>query len=305
VTGPGKDYEDPLDRLAAEEDWSRRVRAAERDASRQRRSSTRVPRPRVRLARRRGRVSLFFLALVAISIASGCALWFGARPVSLIVFVFVLAAWLVSVTLHEFSHALIAHRGGDDTVVDKGYLRLDMRAYGHPLLTFGLPLISLLLGGIPLPGAAVMIEKHRLRNRFQDLLVSAAGPSVNVVLSLLLLAIVSGLGPAGIYDLAEPHAAFWAALTFLAYLQVVSVILNLLPVPPLDGYGMIEPYLSYDARKFGNAVKPFGLLVVFGLLYVPPIREAFGHVTQGILDLAGAPVNGEYFGFKLFQFWKN
>lgn len=254
-------------------------------------------------SRRPGRVSGIFLAFVAVTVGSAVALWFDAPGATYLVFVFVLAGWLVTLCLHEFAHALAAHRGGDETVVDKGYLRLDPRAYGHPVLTFVLPLLILLIGGLPLPGGAVNIESHRLRNRFRDSLVSAAGPAVNIAAAIILLAVLGLFGPFWIDDISAPHAAFWSALTFFAYIQVAAAILNLIPVPGLDGYGIIEPYLPGSARRIGNMIKPFGIIVLFLLLFLPPFRALFSAATQTFLDAAGVPVNGNFYGYQLFKFW--
>jgi Zn-dependent protease len=305
--------DDPLERLAAEEDWRDRAKAVEADVAKSRRKARLrgafSARPRLRPVgsgpvRRRGRISWIFLALVGLFLGTGVSLWAGAGPVKFNVFVFVLSGWLITLCLHEFSHALTAHRGGDDTVEAKGYLRLDLRAYGHPLLTIVLPLLFLILGGLPLPGGAVQIETHRLRNRFRDALVSAAGPAVNIVAAAILVTILSVFGPWAIFSLSEPQAPFWSALTLLAYLQVATAILNLIPIPGLDGYGIIEPYLSDSARYKGNRIKPFGILGLFVLLMIPPVGRAFGDFSYLFLDLAGAPINGGYFGDRLFRFWK-
>lgn len=304
-------HEDPLDRLAAEEDWSRRAKAVEDEVARERRRPVlrpsgpgRLPRPR-HTPGPRGGISLIFVALLVVMAVSAAAAWFGFGHPSLVVFFFVLSGWLVTLCLHEFAHALTAHHSGDDTVAGKGYLRLDPRKYGHPVLTLLLPMLVLLIGGLPLPGGAVMIESHRLRNRFRDALVSAAGPAVNIVAAAGLLAIVSIAGPFAIFSLEEPQAAFWAGLTFLAYLQVATAILNLLPVPGLDGYGMIEPYLSDSVRHTGSKIKPFGILLVFALLYIPQLRYAFGEATVFFVDLAGAPINAAAYGSQLFRFWSS
>jgi Zn-dependent protease len=308
MSSPGDHHDDPLDRLAAEEDWDSRLRAVESDVARSRRRLPRPGRPRAigfRPARQPGsRVSPIFLALLAVTLGAGGLLWAGVGPASLIVFVFVLAGWLVTLCLHEFAHALTAHHGGDDTVAGKGYLTLDPRRYGHPVLTFVLPLLFLIIGGLPLPGGAVMIESHRLRNRFRDALVSAAGPAVNVVAAVLLLATVSLAGPEAIFYSDAPQAAFWAALTFLAYLQVASALLNLIPMPGLDGYGIIEPYLPDSIRRVGRQIRPYGILILFALLYLPLLRNGFSATTNFFVDVAGAPINGVYYGYSLFQFWR-
>ncbi|WP_344655749.1 site-2 protease family protein [Catenulispora subtropica] len=253
---------------------------------------------------RGGPVSPIFLALIAGSFASGIALYRGFGSDRAGVFIFVLCGWLVSLCLHEFMHAAAAYWGGDHTVANKGYLRLDPRFYGHPVLTFILPLFFLLIGGLPLPGGAVSIESHRLRGKWKDSLVSASGPAVNVAFSVILLIILNTWGPGWIYTTAVPdHAAFWSALTFLAYIQVASAILNLLPIPGLDGYGIIEPFLSYEWRRMAAQIAPYGILIVFALLYaLGPDRNFIANWAHDILD-GHVPVNGEYFGYHLFRFW--
>src|SRR6185436_1340758 len=122
------------------------MRAVEADVLRERRKS--AVRGAWRKPTRRGRsrgISLIFVALVLVMLASGWSMWSEWLPGNVSVFVFVMSAWLVSLTLHEFAHAFAAHRGGDDSVAGKGYLNLDLRRYGHPVLTFVLPLIFLLV----------------------------------------------------------------------------------------------------------------------------------------------------------------
>jgi Zn-dependent protease len=299
-------HDDPLERLAAEEDWQHRARAVEDEVAKARLRKRLTPgRPSAGRRERghRGGISKIFLGLLALTAVSGWTLWAGIGPAAVSVFVFVLSGWLVTLCLHEFFHAYTAHRGGDDSVAGKGYLNLDPRKYGHPVLTLLIPLIVLVIGGIPLPGGAVMIESHRLRNRFRDALVSAAGPAVNIVAAIVLLIVVSTAGPDFIVSLEQPHAAFWAGLTFLAYLQVATAILNLMPVPGLDGWGIIDPYLPDSARRAGDKVKPYGFILLFLLLMLPPFRSAFGFACAFFLDLAQAPINGVYFGYDLFRFW--
>ncbi|MEY9856745.1 Zn-dependent protease [Catenulispora sp. GAS73] len=253
---------------------------------------------------RGGGVSPIFLALVAGFAASGFALYKGYGSNRAGVFIFVLCGWLISLCLHEFMHAAAAYWGGDHTVARKGYLRLDPRVYGHPVLTFVLPLFFLLVGGLPLPGGAVAIESHRLRGKWKDSLVSAAGPAVNVVFSIVLLVVLNTWGPHWIFTPTVPdHAALWSALTFLAYIQIASAILNLLPIPGLDGYGIIEPFLSADWRRIGAQIAPYGILIVFALLYaLGPDRNFIARWAHDILD-PNSPPNGYFYGYNLFKFW--
>jgi Zn-dependent protease len=134
--------------------------------------------------------------------------------------------------------------------------------------------------------------------------VSAAGPAVNIASAALLLAIVSLFGPEFIFGLTEPHDGFWAALTFLAYLQVVTAILNLIPVPGIDGYGIIEPFLDPATRNTGEKVKPYGLILLFLLMLLPPVRAGLSWLTDLVVDGSGAPINGVAWGYINFQFYR-
>src|SRR4051794_2791652 len=112
------------------------------------------------------KISPLFLLLVAITVG-GAVLSVVPNPVALTagVVLLVLGGWAVSLCLHEFGHAVIAYRSGDRTVRDKGYLTLDIRRYTDPFFSFVLPLIFLLVGGIPLPGGAVWINQWAIRSR--------------------------------------------------------------------------------------------------------------------------------------------
>ena len=155
-------------------------------------------------------------------------------------FVVVLAGWVFSLCLHEFMHAFVAYQGGDYTVKDKGYLTFNPLKYTHPVYSLLMPILFLLAGGIGLPGGAVYIERWRLRGPRWETAVSLAGPLSNAVLALT-LGLILRFTPVA-------NSIFGPGLAFLAWLQVSAVVLNLLPVPPFDGFGAIEPHLPYEWR---------------------------------------------------------
>jgi Zn-dependent protease len=256
-------------------------------------------------------ISPVFLALATVCCCAGASVWFGFGAQPFAVFLFVFSAWLVVVCLHEFAHAVAALRGGDESVIAKGYLTLSPMRYRHPMLTIVLPLVAMLFGGIPLPGGAVWIEGARLRGRLRDSLVSAAGPLVNVLCSaalLVLLSRVAGEPLPYFYTasgrlLTSPHAAFWAALSFFALVQVIVSVLNLLPLPGLDGYGIIEPWLPAGWRRTLTPIQPYLLLVVLALLFTHVVANEFSRLGDWVLGSAGvSPVNGEI-GYVLAHFW--
>ncbi|MDT0452075.1 MULTISPECIES: site-2 protease family protein [Streptomyces] len=246
-----------------------------------------------------GRVSPVFLALVAIMAVSIWAVWtdYSASP-GFAVFLFVVSAWIVSLCLHEYAHARTALHGGDITIGAKGYLTLNPLKYTHALLSIVLPVVFVIMGGIGLPGGAVFIERHRIRGRWKHSLISAAGPLTNLVFA----AVVSAPFWLGALDGVPDN--FRYALAFLALLEVTATILNLLPVPGLDGYGIIEPWLSPKVRRQVEPFAPFGLLAVFGFLWIPEVNHAFFDMIDAILRRAGITEWDTYWGQELFRFWQ-
>jgi Zn-dependent protease len=238
---------------------------------------------------------------------------------SLFTFALVFIGWIFSVTFHEFGHALVAYMGGDHTVKEKGYLSFNPMKYTHPMLSIALPLLFLAMGGIGLPGGAVYIERHRLRNKWWGAAVSAAGPTANLLLAgLLSLPFVLGLVDTrmiewkiwfGRSDMGTgfwEDATVWSAVAMLAMLQITAVLFNLLPIPPLDGFGILEPFLDertrWQLRQFGT----WGIFLVFiAMWYIPPVAEGFWKMVLQTTDFLQIPNELVREGFRNFLFWRN
>ncbi|MFF8383672.1 site-2 protease family protein [Streptomyces kanasensis] len=256
--------------------------------------------------RRRGdrAVSPVFLAVAGVTAAAGWAVWSGAGPASggvgrgVAVFLAVTGAWVVSLCLHEYAHARTALHAGDASVAAKGYLTLDPLRYAHPVLSVLLPVLFLVMGGIGLPGGAVYVERHRIPGRIRHSLVSAAGPLANVLFAAVCTA------PFRLGALDGVPGAFRAALAFVALLQVTAAALNLLPVPGLDGYGVLEPWLSERARRAVEPFAPYGLLAVFVLLFSPEVNQAFFGLVHGVLGTLGVGAEETWCGLDLYRFWQ-
>src|SRR5438552_12542961 len=114
-----------------------------------------------------------------------------------------------------------------------------------------LPIVFLLLGGIALPGGAVYINHSALRTRAWSSAVSIAGPVGNLLCGLLIAGVFSIAGPAGWITNATGY--FFAALAVLGFFMFLAVVLNLLPVPGRDGFGVIPPWRS-EERRVGEGV---------------------------------------------------
>lgn len=240
--------------------------------------------------------SPIFLGLLVVTIAAGWALAAGFGPPGVVAFVFVTAAWVVTLCLHEFAHALVAYRNGDESIAHRGYLTLDPLRYTHVVYSIVLPLIFVMLGGIGLPGGAVFVDRSALRTRFASSAVSAAGPLTNLGVAIV-LAIALALRP----DWTSP---FWAAIAFLLFLQVTAAVLNLLPIPGLDGFGILEPYLPRSWIPGAWRIAPFAVIGLFALLWIPQVNHAFFGLITGILTLLGVPGTLVGAGYGLFQFWR-
>ncbi len=212
-------------------------------------------------------------------------------------FIVVIVGWILSLCFHEFSHALVAYYGGDTSVKDKGYLTFNPLKYTHPVYSIVLPVVFLLLGGIGLPGGAVYIETWRLRSKRWESAVSLAGPIANLLLAIL-LGIILSLVP-------STSNGIWPGLAFLGLMQVSAVVLNLIPVPPFDGYHVVAPYLDQNLRaridQFGGILV---MLVFFVLWYVPAVNTFFWQIIFQISSWLHVPILLAIQGLKEFQFWR-
>jgi Zn-dependent protease len=212
-------------------------------------------------------------------------------------FLVVIIGWIFSLCLHEFSHALVAYLGGDHTVREKGYLTFNPLKYTHPVYSILVPLIFLMMGGIGLPGGAVYIEKWRLRTRNWVSAVSLAGPLSNLVLAIVLALVLSFAPPS--------TTGIWPGLAFLAFLQVMAVVLNMIPLPPFDGYGVIEPFLSETVRLQMDKMRGYMVFIVFMILwYVPFVRDLFWGGIGSLANLLGIPMQLVGLGYDQFLFWR-
>ncbi len=251
--------------------------------------------------------SPIFVGIVALTAVSAWMTWTGFGNIRVDVFLFVICGWLLSLCLHEYAHALVAYVSGDRGVAERGYLRLNPLKYTHPLLSIVLPIVAVILGGIGLPGGAVWVDHAHIGSKVKQSLISAAGPLTNVVFALLLaVPFLSGLGPrieGGRLVGNGDQIQFWAALAFLAFLQVTASLLNLLPVPGLDGGNILQPWLSPPYQRAFNLFAPYGFILLFVLLWQSQINRWFFSAVYSIAELLGVPGALSALGFELMRFW--
>ncbi len=191
-------------------------------------------------------------------------------------FVIIFFGWIFSLCLHEFGHAIVAYYGGDYTVKEKGYLTFNPLKYTHPVFSILLPLLFLFMGGIGLPGGAVYIETWRIRNRYWLSAMSMAGPVANGLVAIV-LAILLRVLP-------DSAAGILPGVNFLLVLQIWAILFNLIPLPPLDGYHIIEPFLSEGIRAQMNFISMYAIWILFLIFRYTVIGNIFA-IAVGLIAL--------------------
>jgi Zn-dependent protease len=265
-----------------------------RDTTRPDRSLRRKPWPSLRGVLG---VSPVFGAIAAATAASGAALWFAFLPtyVPLWTILFVVGGWVLSLCIHEFGHAVVAYLGGDRSVVGAGYLTLNPLRYTNLTVSLILPIIFLLLGGVALPGGAVYINHAALRTRAWSSAVSIAGPVGTLLCGLAIAAAFVVSTPQGWIN--GQTLNFFAALALLGFFMAFAVLLNLVPVPGLDGFGIIRPWLPYSVQHAAMRFSLLAIYAVFAVLwFVDPVRHAFVGAVYGLTTWGGIDQALVFFG---------
>lgn len=240
--------------------------------------------------------SFNFLMILLTFAGAGLAIQFGIGGEKGLAFVFVLAAWVLSLCLHEFGHAFVAWKGGDHEIANTGYLTLDPRLYVDPLTSIVMPVVFTILGGIGFPGGAVLINRHLLRSPVWQSGVSAAGPAMNLLFLLFLVLL---------YWLTNENAdTLRAVLAVCALYQGTAIVLNLLPIPGLDGYGIIRPWIPDGMRETGDQIAQYSGLIITGLFlfsgaFSRTVFRAGLTITSGL----GFSPQDVVTGYRLMRLW--
>ncbi len=175
---------------------------------------------------------------------------------------------LFAITLHEAAHGYAARHFGDMTAYAEGRISLNPMRHIDPLGTILLPLLTLFVGGILFGWAKpVPVNFSALRNPKKDMLwVALAGPAANLVMALFWGAMFKvAVSMPGSY-FAEPLLGM---AQFGVTINAILLVLNLLPLPPLDG-GRVAISLLPHRQAFQLAkVEPYGLVILIALAVIP------------------------------------
>jgi Zn-dependent protease len=185
-------------------------------------------------------------------------------PAKVVDFVIILAVLLFAVSFHESAHAWTALRFGDPTARDLGRISLNplrhIDLFGSVLLPALLYFTSGLLFGYAKP---TPVDLRNTRNpRLANLAVSGAGPASNFVLAALGVGLLWALGRAAEgLDLRLLGPLRQVALT-VVQVNLGLAVFNLLPIPPLDGSGVLSGLLGGGVARFFAQLAPFGFLLL-------------------------------------------
>jgi Zn-dependent protease len=191
------------------------------------------------------------------------------------------AGLIVAIILHEISHGVVAFLLGDNTAKEAGRLTLNPIPHIDPFGSIVLPVLGALTH-LPVIGWAkpVPVTPSRLRNGRRDMLVvSLAGPGTNFALAFV----------AAVFARSQFHAhgATFVIIGDLPMRVLIPLlfaevnlflgIFNFLPIPPLDGASIVERVLPRDWLPAWDRFRPYGILVLFALVF-------YGHITDRLFQ---------------------
>jgi Zn-dependent protease len=194
--------------------------------------------------------------------------------------------FLPILTFHEFAHAWVAWKCGDDTARLLGRVSLNPADHIDPIGTIIIPLAAVFLGAANSSlgsfligwGKPVPVNIYNLRNRrLDDILVSLAGPGMNLLLAL------------GLFILARVgQMAGSESLTYLfrhaAMLSIYLAFFNLLPIPPLDGSHVLKNLTSMSDEVYANLCR-FGVFLVIIAIQIPVVQYVLFYATASTLTV--------------------
>ncbi len=218
---------------------------------------------------------------------------------------------IFAITLHEAAHAYAAKYFGDFTAYAQGRVSLNPIRHIDPIGTVALPLVMLavskLFGGGFIFGWAkpVPVNFGNLRHPKRDMLwVAAAGPGANLAMALfwVLMVKLSFSDAAGALPFALPLALMGAAGVMV---NVIFMVLNLLPIPPLDGGRIVASLLPHRQAYQFSRIEPYGFFIILALMFTHVLDVVLWPLVtiaiQGVAALADISVLDLYKLLKLLS----
>jgi Zn-dependent protease len=197
---------------------------------------------------------------------------------------------IIAITFHEAAHGFVAKMFGDDTAARLGRVTFNPLKHIDPFGTIILPAFLLLMNAGFVFGYAkpVPVNFSRLHNPKRDMIwVAAAGPGTNLLLALASVALMGLSLHTGMFATAAAENFLLASVQ----INLVLAVLNMLPLPPLDGGRVVTGLLPHSLSVPYARIERYGMLIIIlALFLLPVIGQRLGVNLDVFGYLVGAPV---------------
>ena len=212
-------------------------------------------------------------------------------------FIFIIAALILSIVLHEMAHGYAANWLGDPTARLQGRLSANPMVHLDPIGSVLVPGFLFLSGAGILFGWAKPVPYNPYNftdQKYGEAKVAAAGPLVNIALALFFALLIRFSGDLGL------TSAFVELAAYIVYINILLAFFNMIPIPPLDGSKILHAFLPFSAamryRELMQTVERYGLFFTFAFIFVfiyvlwQPFSQLVFTVFSLFTGLGGLPI---------------
>ena len=203
--------------------------------------------------------------------------------------------FIVLLTFHEWGHAKSANMLGDPTARDQGRMTLNPGVHIDMIGTIILPLIASFFGGAFFGWAKpVPVNPYNLKNPRRDLmLIAAAGPFMNIVLTFVILGAVKLLIAFTSFDPSESelHFEINRQLIRMGLISIFLAAFNMLPLFPLDGFSVVRGLLPEHLARGFEKLMPYGMPILMCLIFLPSLLGIPNYIFGFLGEISYAVFN--------------